>query len=144
MPAVKPLDKISQKWIDVSQTSQGAYEDGVRNPRGDWAKNTAASAPAYAAGVQAAISDGRFQKGVTNAGTSKWQEATIAKGPGRWAEGIRLGQSAYERGFSPYRTVLENTTLPPRGAVGDPKNIQRVAVIAKALHDERLRRTGGR
>ena len=143
MPAVKSLDKISAKWAEVSQRSQGAYEDGVRNPRKDWAKNTASASSAYAAGVQAAVSSGRFQKGVISAGTPKWQQNSIEKGPARWAEGIRLSQSAYERGFAPYRTVIENLTLSPRGPVGDPGNINRVREIAEALHNERLRRTGG-
>ena len=144
MPAVKSLDKISAKWAEVSQRSQGAYEDGVRNPRKDWAKNTAAAANAYASGVQAAVSSGRFAKGVTRAGTAKWQANAIEKGPGRWAEGIRLSQSAYERGFAPYRTVLENLTLPARGPVGDPSNINRVKVIAEALHKKRLQMHGDR
>jgi len=143
MPAVKSLDKISSKWAEVSQRSQGAYEDGVRNPRKDWEKNTVAAANSYAAGVQAAVSDGRFKKGVTKAGNAKWQQAAISKGPARWAEGIRLSQSAYERGFAPYRTVIENITLPPRGPVGDPANINRVKVISEALFKERIRRTGG-
>lgn len=143
MPAVKSLDKISQKWARVSQQSQAAYEDGVRNPRTDWADATAKSAASYAAGVQKAVADKRFEKGVRNAGSSKWQQAAIEKGPGRWAEGIRLSQDAYERGFDPYRQVIEKTNLPARGPVGDPSNIQRVAVLAKALHDERLRRQGG-
>jgi len=143
MPPVKSLDKISQKWAQVSQQSQGAYEEGVRNPRSDWADATAKAANNYAAGVSKAVSEKRFEKGVRGAGSSKWQQAAIEKGPGRWAEGIRLSQDAFERGFDPYRQVIEKTTLPPRGPVGDPSNINRVAVLAKALHEERLRRQGG-
>lgn len=143
MPAVKALDKISAKWIQVCQSSQSSYEDGVRNPRKDWAENTAKAAAAYASGVQAAVASGRFAKSVQSAGSSKWQAAAIAKGPGRWAEGVRLAQDAYERGFSPYRTVLEGLSLPARGPVGDPSNINRVKVVADALHKERLRRQGG-
>lgn len=143
MPSVKPLDKISAKWSRVCQTAQPNYEDGVRNPRASWAEQTAKAAQAYAAGVQQAVSSGRFAKGVATAGDAKWQTNAVQKGPGRWAEGVRLSQDAYERGFSPYRQVLEGLTLPPRGPVGDPSNINRVKVIAEALHKERLRRSGG-
>lgn len=143
MPAVKSLDKISSKWSRVAQQSQQAYEEGVQNPRRDWAENTAKAANNYAAGVQAAISNKRFEKGVAAAGNSKWQAAALEKGPARWAEGVRLGQSNYERGFAPYRTVIENTNLPARGPVGDPANINRVKVVADALHKEKLRRIGG-
>jgi len=143
MPAVKSLDRISQKWITVCQTSQNSYEDGVRNPRKDWAENTVKAASSYAAGVQAAVSSGRFAKGVASAGTSKWQTNAITKGPGRWAEGVRLAQDNYERGFAPYRAIIEGLKLPDRGPVGDPININRVRVIADALHKEKLRRLGG-
>lgn len=143
MPAVKSLDKISAKWISVCQTSQNSYEDGVRNPRKDWAENTAKASAAYATGVQAAVASGRFSKAVSAAGTSKWQQNAILKGPGRWAEGVRLAQDNYERGFAPYRTIIEGLTLPSRGPVGDPSNINRVKVIADALHKEKLRRIGG-
>lgn len=143
MPPVKSLDRISDKWARVSQGSQQAYEDGIRNPRGDWAEATAKAEKAYASGVQKAVSAGRFKKGVEAAGNAKWQKNALEKGPRRWAEGISLSQDAYERGFAPYRSVIENTSLPDRGPVGDPANINRVAILSKALHDERLRRQGG-
>jgi hypothetical protein len=38
--------------------------------------------------------------------------------------------------------VIQGTTLPPRGAKGDPANIQRVAVLATALHAKKV--SGGK
>lgn len=144
MPAVKSLDRISEKWARVVQVSQPDYEAGVRNPRADWAAQTAAAAPNFAAGVQKAITEKRFERGVTSAGTARWQERSLLVGPGRWLEGVQVSRNQYERGFEPYRQVIENVTLPARGPKGDPKNIQRVAAIAKALHDEKLKRIGTR
>ena len=143
MPEVKPLDRISAKWIRVSGVSQDEYTTGVRNPRRDWADETAKAKGSYEKGVQQAIQQDRFAKGVQAAGTQKWQNAAVGKGPARWAEGIRLGQSNYERGFAPYRQVIENTELPARGPVGDPQNIRRVEVLAKNLHEAKLRNLGG-
>lgn len=136
--AVKPMDRIKKKWVTSTQANQAEFEEGVKNPRKDWAQQTAKAEGNYKAGVQAAIAQGRFGKGVTKAGTSKWQEKTLSKGPARWAQGVALSADDYERGFAPYRQVLENLTLPERGAKGDPKNIQRVAVVAKALHDKKV------
>lgn len=143
MPPVKGLDRISEKWARVSQASQPDYEAGIRNPRTDWAKATAAASENYKMGVQQAINQNRFAKGVEKAGSAKWQENSISKGPARWAEGINLSRNQYEKGFAPYREVIERTTLPPRGPKGDPKNIQRVAVIADALHKKKLSETAG-
>lgn len=75
-------------------------------------------------------------------GTSGWQTAAIAKGPSRFSEGVNLATDKYEKGFAPYRDVIDKLSLPPRGPKGDPTNIQRVAAVAKALHDEKLAREG--
>lgn len=137
MPKIKDLSTISGKWTTVTPQRQSEYKDGVQNPREDWKAATLAAAPRYQTGVQAAIAEKRFDKGVSNAGTSKWQQNAATKGPGRWAEGVASGASAYEAGFAPYREVIANTTLPNRGPKGDPSNINRVAVMAKALNDKK-------
>ena len=143
MPPVKNLKRISDKWARQAANSQEEYAEGVRNPRADWATQTRAAEGNYERGVQAAIQKKRFGRGVTKAGTPFWQERTLTKGPSRWAEGIQVSQDAYEKGFSPFRDVIEKTTLPDRGPKGDPKNIQRVAVLADALHKAKLAQTGG-
>jgi len=136
--AVKSMDRIKNKWVSSTQANQQEYEDGIKNPRKDWASETAKAEKNYNAGVQAAISQGRFGKGVSKAGTNKWQEKSLAKGPGRWASGVALSANDYEKGFAPYRQVLEGLTLPERGPKGDPKNINRVAAVAKALHEKKI------
>lgn len=138
MPKIKSLARSSEKWARQSQTAQPEYKAGVEQTTKDWAENTAAAADNYAAGVQKAIAEDRFSKGVAAAGTSKWRSNTLTKGPARWSQGIADSRPAYETGFAPYRTVIENTTLPPRGPKGSPQNIERVAVMAAALHKAKL------
>ncbi len=139
MANIKSLARISAKWATVTPARQAEYTEGVENPKVDWAKAPLEAADAQAKGVQAAITAKRFAKGVAKAGTPKWKKKTLQKGPGRWAEGVSLSQADYEAGFAPYREVIANTILPPRGPKGDPANINRVAVIAKALHERKLR-----
>ena len=115
------------------------YIDGVRTTRKDWAAETVAAAENYAIGVTTAIAEDRFQRGVSKAGTDKWRSKTIEKGGTRWGQGVRLGGADYARGFDPYRNELEAIDLPPRGPRGDPRNIERVRVIAERLHALKLR-----
>jgi len=140
MPAIKSMDKISEKWARASAAATPEYEEGVRNPRVDWKNATTAAVNAYNAGIQKSVSEKRFEKGVARAGTSKWQQGAISKGVSRWAPGIAVSQSAYTEGFKPYHDVIARTQLPARGAKGDPANINRVGAIAKALHDEKVKR----
>ena len=138
MTQVKSLDRIGAKWTRVTSAAGAEYEEGVRNPTKDWKTETGNANAAYKAGLQKSIADDRFKKGVDAAGTSKWQDMAIAKGPSRFAQGVSIAGDAYTAGFSPYRAVLQGLTLPPRGAKGDPSNINRVAVVAKALHDKKV------
>lgn len=142
MPAIKALDRIGEKWSRVTAAATSDYTAGVTNPRVDWADATAKADKNYASGVQAAVSAGRFAKGVRAAGTQKWQNAAQEKGTQRFASGVQLARSAYETGFAPYRTVIANLSLPARGPKGDPANIQRVAAVATALRNEKLKRLG--
>lgn len=143
MANMKSLDRISQKWLRVSSTAQTEYEEGVKNPRNDWATATKNAATSYNQAITEAISKKRFENGVAKAGTAKWQTNAVNKGPARWQQGIGLSEQNYVDGFSPYAAVIKNIVLPVRGAKGDPKNLLRVAAVANALHAEKLKRLGG-
>jgi len=138
MANIKSLDRINTKWQRVTAAAGAEYEEGVRNPKADWKAETVAANAAYKAGLQKSIAADSFRKGVESAGTAKWQENAINKGPARFSQGVTLAVDAYSAGFAPYRAVIAGLTLPPRGPKGDAGNIQRVAVVAAALHAKKL------
>jgi len=139
MPKIRSIKDISGKWATVTPQRTSDYESGIKAPLEDWAQKTSAAEAAYESGVQAAIADKRFGKGVKEAGTEKWQRKAIEVGINRWGPGVRAAQADYESGFSKYRDVIERLTLPPRYPKGDPRNIDRVAAIAKALHEAKIK-----
>lgn len=138
MAAIKSLANISTKWAVVAGRSGDAYQDGVTNPRKDWQKATLAANSNWEQGTQAAITRKTFKTGVEKSSTAAWQDGAINKGVSRYQAGVTLGQAAYEQGFAPYAQVIQATTLPERKPKGDPSNINRVSVMAKALHDKKL------
>jgi hypothetical protein len=140
MPAVKSPAASANKWAERAGVAANDYKAGVQSPRRDWATATAEAADAQAAGVQQAISEGRFQKGVTDAGTGKWQQKAIAVGAVRFGPGVAAAKADYEAGFTPYAQVIQSVTLPPRGPKGDPRNYERTQMIGEALHNAK---TGG-
>lgn len=143
MPGVKSLDKIREKWKRVTGGAQAEYLAGVEDPRTDWATATAQAEPAYDKGIQQSVAQKRFGKGVKKAGTAKWQAMAILKGPHRWSEGTGVAENAYATGFQPYHAALGNIKYPPKGPKGDAQNIARVAIVAKTLHELKLRLKGG-
>lgn len=139
MPQVKPVSQAADKWTRNAGAAATDYKSGVQNPRKSWAQATADAADAQAAGVQEAISDGRFERGVQNAGDEKWKKKAVNVGATRYGPGVAAAKADYERGFSPFASVIESVTLPPRGPAGDPRNYDRPRAIGEALHEAKTK-----
>lgn len=133
MPKIRSAGSIARKWARVTPERSEDYKHGVENPKKDWGENTKRAKESWKGGIQEAIAKDRFAKGVEKAGTKKWQEKAKEKGTLRWGPGVAIAQDDYEKGFAPYRETIEKTDLPPRYAKGDPRNIERVKVMAAAM-----------
>jgi hypothetical protein len=130
--------KAAEKWTRKANASTQDYTDGINAPRTPWASSTAAAEGNYEAGVQAGIAKKRFGAGVRKAGDSTWQKGATEKGGARWAPGIAAAADKFGAGIAGVLQTISGVTLPPRGIKGDPRNLQRVTVIANALHAKKI------
>jgi len=133
MAAIRSADAIAAKWASVTPQRTADYQAGIESPRRDWKASTLAAEGAYKEGVTAAIAKGSFGKGVSRAGTEKWQRSSLNKGVDRWGPGVVLAESAYREGFEPFQRAIAAVSLPPRFARRDPRNLARVKAIVDAL-----------
>ncbi len=133
MAAIRSTADIARKWASVTPQRSADYEAGVRNPRTDWQRATIAAKDAWKDGVTRAAANDAFAKGVTAAGTSKWQDGAVTKGVTRWGPGVAGAEDLYAKGFAPYQAAIERVVLPPRFARRDPRNLLRVNAIVEAL-----------
>lgn len=133
MAEIKSLTRIGEKWTRVTPMRTEDYKLGIQSPRRDWEKSAIAAKESHKAAMATAAAQDSFAKGIAKAGSGKWQGRALAKGPGRFAEGVMVGGPDYEKGFAPYRDEIEKTTLPPRFPKRDPRNLLRVSAIATAL-----------
>jgi hypothetical protein len=138
--AVKDISAIAKKFVARAGVAAGDYSSGVQNTQKDQAQLAIAAKDSWAAGVQAAVANGAFVKGLTRSGTAKWKANSAGIGAQRYAPGVANAQQAYATGFAPYVGVLTNLTLSQRYPRGDPRNTQRVIDVNTALHKQR---TGG-
>ena len=133
MAEIKSAARIKEKWTRVTPQRTEDYKLGVASPRRDWEKSAVAAKDSHKAAMATAAAQDSFAKGITKAGSAKWQARALAKGPGRFAEGVMVGGDDYGKGFAPYADEIAKTTLPPRFPKRDPRNLLRVAAIATAL-----------
>ncbi|MBA7494467.1 hypothetical protein ES702_05043 [subsurface metagenome] len=133
MAEIKSLSNIRDKWTRVTPGRTEDYKLGIQNPRRDWAEEAEAAKGNWKAGIDAAAAKDLFAKGIRAAGTKKWQDKALKKGPGRFSEGVYIAGPDYERGFAPYHAAIERVDLGPRFPRRDPRNIERVKRIVDAL-----------
>lgn len=139
MPKIRSIAKIAEKYGRVTPPKGRELEAGLKDPKKIWVDEAAAAGEAWRGGVEGAIARDGFVKGVVEAGQTAYIEPALKLGVGRYRSGVEFGVPKYKGKFAPYRDVIEGTTLPPRGPVGDPANIERVRVMAAALHDAKVK-----
>lgn len=139
MAEIKSLSAIREKWSRVTPMRTQDYKLGIENPKRDWADETEAGAANWKMGIDKAAADKLFEKGVRAAGTGKWRDNALKKGPGRFAEGVMIAAPDYEKGFAPFHQAIERADLGPRFPRRDPRNLQRVKIVVDALIAEKLK-----
>jgi len=139
MAEIKSLGDVREKWARVTPMRTEDYKLGIQNPKRDWAEEAEAAKTNWKMGIDQAASKDLFAKGVRAAGTNKWRDASLSKGPGRFAEGVMLAESDYEKGFAPYHAAIERVDLGPRFPRRDPRNLNRVKAVVDALVTEKLK-----
>jgi hypothetical protein len=132
-PVVKSPQQAAGRWQRRASSAGGEYREGVERTGKSWSAAASAAKQNYIAGVQEAQGRDAFAKGVQSAGDQKWRGNAIAKGPGRYSEGVNVGQGDYERGVAPFLEVASRTDLPMRGATGSESNYMRSVTMAKAF-----------
>lgn len=138
MAEIKSLTAIEEKWTRVTPGRVTDYSLGIKNPKRDWETEAAAAEGRYKAGVDAAAMKGMYGKGIKGAGSKKWEDMSLKKGPGRFSEGVYIAGPFYQKGFAPYHAAIERVTLPPKFPRGDIRNYERSKAIGVALHEEKV------
>jgi len=132
------MSAIAEKWTRVTPQRAEDYKLGIQHPKRDWATEATAAKDNWKAGIDAAAAKDLFAKGINRSGTKKWQEKALAKGPGRFAEGVYIAGPDYEKGFAPYREAIARVDLGPKFPRRDPRNLDRVKKVVNALVAEKL------
>lgn len=126
---------IAEKFVRVTSARADDYEEGVRNPRADWAKATLDAEGNYEEGVRKGIARKAFGKGVTKCGTARQQAKTITKGVPHFIDGVSGAEDDMAAAMEPVVAVARSITLPKKYPKRDPRNIERVKIIMKTLGD---------
>lgn len=138
MVYVPDPNRVADKWKRKASASVEDYRQGVENPRVDWKTATLNASDVWKEAVMQAAQLDLFRKGVNRVSTEEWKKKASELGSRRYAEGVQANADKYAQRIAKVLAILKEITLPPRGPRGDPKNIERVRVIAEALHQAKV------
>lgn len=130
---IKDTASLATKFATRAGAAANDYKDGVAQAGADWEANTRAAEGNYEAGIQEAISQKRFGKGVGAAGAQKFVKRAADMGALRYGPGVQAAKDEWAKNTQPYLDHLKSLNLPAKGPRRSPQNMQRAAVVAQAL-----------
>lgn len=136
---MKNAAEVARKWSRNLAQAGESIKAGVQAVTENPAEKAAARADAYAAGVQRAVAEGRFQRGLRRVTLADWQNAMLTKGVQRVAAGASAATpkvTAFMEKFLPHQEALKSKLKAmPRGDL--QANIMRA--IAAIEHNASFR-----
>lgn len=128
----------AKKFVARAGQAGGDYANGVKDAGQNWQDKASASEGTYAAGVQAAIGDKRYSRGVTKAGAARYVSQASSIGAQRYPQGVANAGPTYQQNVQPYLDTIASVTLPQRMPKGDPANWNRSMAVGQALRQKKL------
>lgn len=90
-------EQIAERFQRGVANGATNYAQGVASPIRPWASATAAAAGRWKAGIQEAINNNSFTRGVQKAGDAKWQQAAVEKGANNYAAAAASAAQGYAK-----------------------------------------------
>lgn len=126
---------VARKWSRNLGTAGDAMRAGIQGVTVNPAEKAAQRQDAYVAGVQRAVADGKYQRGLRRVTLAMWQDAMLTKGLNRIAAGASAAQpkmEAFLQKWLPHQEALKTKLQSmPRGDL--QQNIARA--IAAIQHN---------
>lgn len=125
--AMQDPTTVAAKWSRNLAASTASITAGVNAVTVNPAQTAASQSAAYLAGVQNAVTSGKWQRGLARTTLQSWQQSMITKGIPRIASGASAAQpkvQAFMSKWLPYQQGLQaKLAATPRGDLST--NIQR-------------------
>ena len=133
---MKTAQQAADAWKASAGTAAAAWTAGINNYNGDWAGATVNAYQNWVSGLADAQANGRWQRGITNAGTGGWKSASQNKAA-NYTTGFTAGGAEYTQAIGKVMNALANIVpnLPARGTF--EQNKLRATTLMDALHAQK-------
>jgi hypothetical protein len=134
--------QVADKWASQTKASTGNYIAGVRGCQVNPGELAAQAQDKYAAGVQEAVSSGRYADGCRSVSPSQWKDACEKTGAQRISSGVDKGKAKAATFFAEFlpqqAVVTEQTKAMPSTTLED--RLARMVAQARGVAALRMRK----
>lgn len=135
---VKSAADAAKKFVAHAGQAASDYAAAVKDAGQNWQDAASNSEGTYSAGVQAAIGDKRYSRGVQRAGAARYVSQATSVGAQRYPQGVANAGPTYQSRVQPFLDTIAGLQLQPRMPKGDPSNWQRSVQVGQALRQKKL------
>lgn len=135
---MKSASQSMNKFVERAGAASGDYVSGAQSTTKDQAAAAIAGKANWQAGIQAAITGGRYEKGLQASGKSGWLKGVTEKGANRFAEGVASGAQKYATNSAKYDSARNAAASLPRGPKGSEANFARAKAVGQALRSAKV------
>lgn len=118
---------VAQKWVDRMNGASTAYTQGVQRTDVNPMQAAAANSAGYLAGVQAAVSSGKWQAGLNRTTKEQWVNLCTTLGAQRLGPGATAAKPKFQAFMSSFLPVLS-------------QNVAQVKQMPNATFEQRIAR----
>lgn len=130
---MKTASQSAEKYASRASAASSDYVSGAQSTTKDQAAASVAAAAIYAQATQAAITEGRYARGLQKSGKAGWLKGVTNKGGNRYGEGVSQAAPTYATESARFDSARGAAASLPRGIKGSPQNLQRVSAVVSAL-----------
>ena len=135
---MKSASASASKYVERAGAASGDYVSGAQGTSKDQAAAAIAGVANWKAGLTAAMTAGRYEKGLQISGKSGWLKGVTEKGANRFAEGVASGSSKYATNSGKYDSARTAADSLPRGPKGSEQNFARAKAVGQALRNAKV------
>lgn len=140
--AQKNPQAVAKQWADRLAGSTQKIKDGVNAVTMNPAESALRRQDAYVSGVQRAVAEGKWQRGLQRITLGDWQRAMNEKGSARIASGATAARGKMEQFYSEFLPFVDGVVAKidasmPRGSL--EQNIQRAVAVMQGMSAFRRR-----
>ncbi len=136
---VKAAAQLQDKFASRAQNATNDYVGGVKTTQKDQNALAQAAAPRWATGVQAAIANDQFKKGLAHSSTDQWRTMAAEKGGRNFGPGAAGAKAKWAARVQPFFDTLNSLVFTqsklPKGDLG---NMARSSQVAATLHAKKV------